>query len=399
MLLGELLMEDTEGVGKTSDAMSEEFHVVCEDDALSKAVGIFKDRGAEPTGALIVLDEHGKYRGVLTERMIVRSRLDPKRTKVKAVFMHAPSLGREDSILEAVRLMIENDIKHIPVVEGGKVVGIVTDESIIQKAVSGSFGSTLVKEVMSKEPKVVDEADSIASTLVVMREEGVSRLPVTRRGKLAGIVSMHDIVEHVIKPRDKIRFGDLSGERPRPLSNPIKSIMTKPVITVSPSTSLRDAFQLMLEHKIACLIVLDEGKISGILTKTDILNTIVRRGFKRVEELAAQLSLNRMSVDPIEYERMRADIETFARKYSKYLGSGVVTAYFKQHREKWRGNTLIHCRVTVKSGMGQYAGAGEGWGFSYALKNALEHVERRIMKSREMERDARLAEELLNKVL
>lgn len=392
-------MEIAERLGKVEDIMSRTFNVVKEDEILSKVVGMFKEGKAKPTEALIVVDSRGNYKGVLTERMVIRSRLNPKETKVKTVYRPAPKLNPKDDAIEAVIFMIENDIKHIPVIEDNKIVGLVADVDVLKKAVNGTFGLKPVKDIMTKAPKVIEEEASIASAMALMREEGISRLPVVRGDKLVGIVSIHDIIEHVVLPRDKIRFGDFAGDKPKPLSNPVKGIMTKPVITISPNTTLKDAVQLMLEHDIASLIVIDKGRIVGIVTKTDILSAIAQEKRMVKSGLLVQFSLNRMSIDSTEYERMLADMESFARKYSNYLGSGVITAYFKQHREKWRDSPFIHCRIMIKSEGGQYIGISNGWGFSHALQNALEHAERQILKSKEMEREPRFTDEFINKML
>jgi CBS domain-containing protein len=386
-----------ERLGKVEDIMVRTFNVVREGEFLSKVIGMFKEGKAGPTEALIVVDSKGNYKGVLTERMIIRSRLNPKETKVKAVYRPAPKINPKDDAIEAVRLMIENDIKHVPVIEDNQIIGLVADVYVLKKAVEGAFGLKPVKDIMTKEPKVIEERASIASALALMREEGVSRLPVVRGDKLVGIISIHDIVEHVVLPKDKIRFGDFAGDKPKPLSSHIKGIMTKPVITISPNTTLKDAVQLMLKHNIASLIVLDKGKIAGIVTKTDILSAIAQERRMVKGGLSVQFSFNRMNIDSTEYERMLADIESFARKYSEYLGTGVLTAYFKQHKEKWRNLPFIHCRIMIKSEGGQYVGVSNGWGFSHALQNALEHAERQILRSKDTE--PRFAEEFINKML
>ncbi|MEM3383496.1 MAG: CBS domain-containing protein [Nitrososphaerales archaeon] len=388
-------MEFVERLGKVEDIMSRTFNVVKEDEFLSKVIGMFKEGKAKPTEALIVVDSKGNYKGVLTERMIIRSRLDPKKTKVKTVYRPAPKLNPKDDTIEAVILMVDNDIKHIPVIEDSNIVGLVADVNVLEKAVNGPFGLKPVKDIMTKEPKVIEENASIASAMALMREEGVSRLPVVRGDKLVGIVSIHDIVEHVILPRDRIRFGDFAGDKPKPLSNPVKGVMTKPVITISPNTTLKGAVQLMLEHNIASLIVLDKGRIAGIVTKNDILSAIAQEKRLIKRGLLIQFSFNRMSIDSTEYERMLADTDSFARKYSDHLGEGVITVYFKQHREKWRNLPFIHCRIMIKSEGGQYVGVSNGWGFSNALQNALEHAERQILKDKEL----KFAEDFIDKML
>lgn len=373
---------------KVKDLMSREFQTIGEEEFLSKAVGMFREAG----GALLVVDGKGRCRGVLTERMIVRSRLDPSRTKVKAVYRPSPLLSPEEEAEEAARLMVENDLKHLPVVEGGRIVGVVADMALLQRMVEGEDGSRPVREVATREVRTIDENESLATALAVMREEGVSRLPVTRRGKPVGIITMHDLVVRVIRPKDQVRFGDLAGEKPRPLSTPVRGLMSEPLLWVRPDATLREAVALMAEKNVASLAVMEDGKLEGILTKSDLLSALARK--ERGGGVYLQLSLDRSAVDGLEYERMLSELKGFIRKYAQQVRGGVLTAHFK--RVGGKGQPLVSCRLTVR-GREQLVGVGEGWGFLQALSSALGHLERRLMRSREREKDHRLEERLLER--
>ncbi len=379
---------------KVKDLMSGEFQTIGEEEFLSRAVGMFREGAVKPGGALLVVDGKGRCRGVLTERMIVRSRLDPSRTKVKAVYRPSPSLSPEEGAEEAARLMVENDLKHLPVVEGEKVVGVVTDMALLQRMVEGEDGSRPVREVATREVRTIDENESLATALAVMREEGVSRLPVTRRGKPVGIITMHDLVVRVIRPKDQVRFGDLAGEKPRPLGTPVRGLMSEPLLGVRPDATLREAVRLMAERNVASLAVMEDGRLEGILTKSDLLSSLARKEEKGGVYL--QLSLDRSAVDDLEYERMVSDLKGFARKYAQQVRGGVLTAHFKRVGSRRGSQPLVSCRLTVR-GKEQLVGVGEGWGFAQALSSAMGHVERRLMRSREREKDRRLEERLLEK--
>lgn len=378
------------------DLVSKEFQTIGEEDFLSKAVGMFREGKVRPGGALLVVDGRGKCKGVLTERMIVRSRLDPSKTKVKAVYRPSPFLSPEERVEEAARLMVENDLKHLPVVEGGRIVGVVTDMAILQKMVEGEEGLRQVREVATKEVRTIDENETLATALAVMREEGISRLPVTRKGKPVGIITMHDLVVNVIRPKDQVRFGDLAGEKPKPLGTPVRGLMSEPLLWVRPETTLREAVKLMAERDVASLVVMEDGRLEGILTKSDLLSFLARKGERGGVYL--QLSLDRSSVDDLEYERMLSDLKGFVRKYATLVRGGMVTAHFKRIGSKGRDKPLVSCRLTVK-GKSQLVGVGEGWGFAQALSAAMEHLERRLMRSREREKDHRLEERLLEKFI
>lgn len=379
---------------KVKDLMSEEFQTIGEEEFLSRAVGMFREGGVKAGGALLVVDRRGKCKGVLTERMIVRSRLDPSKTRVKAVYRSSPLLSPEEEVEEAARLMVENDLKHLPVVENGRIVGVVTDMALLQRMAEGEGGSRPVREVATREVRTIDENESLAAALAVMREEGVSRLPVTRRGKPVGIITMHDLVVRVIRPKDQVRFGDLAGEKPRPLGTPVRGLMSEPLLWIRPDATLREAVRLMAEKNVASLAVMEDGRLEGILTKSDLLSALARKEERGGVYL--QLSLDRSAVDDLEYERMLSDLKGFIRKYAQQVRGGVLTAHFKRVGSRKEGQPLVSCRLTVR-GREQLVGVGEGWGFAQALSSAMEHVEKRLMRSREREKDHRLEERLLEK--
>lgn len=101
----------------------------------------------------------------------------------------------QTTVMEAVRLLTENRIRHLPVVEGKRVVGIVTDRDLKRVAASPAI--------------------------------------------------------------------------------PVSGVMSKPVVTVKPETLIEEAAQLLVAHKIGGLPVVEEDRLVGILTETDVLEAFV----------------------------------------------------------------------------------------------------------------------------
>ena len=99
------------------------------------------------------------------------------------------------SISEAARIMAENDIGALPVGEGDRLVGVITDRDIAIRAVAnGKSPDTPVREVMSKEVLYCFEDEDIEHVAKNMGDIKVHRLPVLNRKKrLVGIVSIGDL--------------------------------------------------------------------------------------------------------------------------------------------------------------------------------------------------------------
>ena len=113
------------------------FNSVQDNDTLSRCLEGFK-KGMPPV--LAVLDEKGKYVGMITRRAILRSRLDPTVAKVRSLMQVAPAVGPDVSLGELAKLMIGSGMRQLPLFEKGKLLGFVTDEDVIHGAVGRGLG-------------------------------------------------------------------------------------------------------------------------------------------------------------------------------------------------------------------------------------------------------------------
>lgn len=104
----------------------------------------------------------------------------------------------DDSIFYAAKLMADEDVGALPIVENGRVVGIVTDRDIATRAVAGGTPpQALLKRIMTDVVVSCSPDDDLEHVLELMSNEQIRRLPVCEeRGKLVGIVALADAAEH-----------------------------------------------------------------------------------------------------------------------------------------------------------------------------------------------------------
>ncbi len=116
------------------------------------------------------------------------------------------TLSPDDSIQSAARLMRDEDTGAVPVVENGRVVGMVTDRDIVVRAVAdGGQVSSPVRDILTTNLVSVTSDSSTGDAAELMAEHQIRRLPVVDNGALVGIVSIGDIA--VKEGKDK-RSGD-----------------------------------------------------------------------------------------------------------------------------------------------------------------------------------------------
>ena len=376
------------------DVFSKGFVSAREDDTLSSCLSFFKE---EMPPVLVVLDSEGKYKGVLARRWIIRSRLDPSTTKVETLMRPAPTVTLHDSVGKAARLMIESEIRQLPVYSGEKLLGFVTDEDVIHGAVKEKWGNTKVEEVMTKKPFVVEEDDSVGAVLSLFREQGISHAPVVSDGKLLGMISIHDIIEHIFQPRQRQTRGEIVGEKVPVLSIPVKGIMAKPVITAFPGTKLRNAAKKMHKFDISSLVVDRKGRPVGILTKRDLLEPIAQMEIVR-RKLTVQFSIKDVEINEIQRGFIMDDFKSFAQRYRETLEAGTLFVYMKTHGTNYKGDQLVHCRLQLRTRKGSFFSSSEGFGVEQTFRTALDQLEKQILRSQELEYDREFARTYLRRI-
>ncbi|MEJ2126097.1 MAG: CBS domain-containing protein [Candidatus Bathyarchaeota archaeon] len=376
------------------DVFSSNFKSVKKDDPLSVCLSLIKEK---PRPVLVVLNDKGKYKGVIAHRWIVRSRYDPATTKVETLMRSAPTVSPENSLSKVARLMVTSGISELPVFNKDKLVGTVTDNAVILEAVVGNWGDTKVNEIMTKKPYFVEEDESVGAVLSLFREHGISHAPVLKDGKLTGIVSVENIIESVFQPRQRQTVGDISGTKTPVLSIPVKGIMTKSVITVQPETKLKVAVQKMQESNITSLVVLNKGRLTGIITKRDILEPLAEME-KPQQKITVQFSTKGVGIKEIQKGAIMDDFDVFARKYQKTLESGTLFVYMKTHGTNFKGDQLIHCRLQFRTRRGSFFSSDEGYGPEATFRTALSRLERQLLRSQELSHEPEYAKKYLRRI-
>jgi CBS domain-containing protein len=109
------------------------------------------------------------------------------------------SLESGSTAVEAARLMRDEDVGIVPIVEGEKLVGTVTDRDIVTRVVAEGKTpeSVTVGEIASRELVTIDPQQDLDDALRLMARHQVRRLPVVEEdGKLVGIVAQKDVAMH-----------------------------------------------------------------------------------------------------------------------------------------------------------------------------------------------------------
>ncbi len=108
---------------------------------------------------------------------------------------HLITVDREETVAAAARLLSRHNVGALPVTNGGKLVGMLTDRDIAVRCVAANFDPNLtrVRSVMSAGAVTVPAEESGLRAAKTMGKHQVRRLPVTQNGRLVGMLSQSDL--------------------------------------------------------------------------------------------------------------------------------------------------------------------------------------------------------------
>ena len=105
------------------------------------------------------------------------------------------TVGPDTPIGDVVRLMHEREVGAVLVLDGERLVGIFTERDVLHAAATGRLEGK-VEDLMSRHPETIEASDTTGHAAAMMIHGGFRHLPVEEGGRLVGIVSIRDLIRH-----------------------------------------------------------------------------------------------------------------------------------------------------------------------------------------------------------
>jgi acetoin utilization protein AcuB len=131
-----------------------------------------------------------------------------------------------------------------------------------------------VKDIMVQDVATLDIDDELSLANDIMKLGRIRHLPVVQGTKLVGLLSERDLFRSSLV--------EALGHEPAKTREVMKAvriqdIMVKNLISLGPEADIKEAAQLMLQHKIGCIPVVRDGELLGLITETDILRLFLEK--------------------------------------------------------------------------------------------------------------------------
>ena len=110
-------------------------------------------------------------------------------------------VGPDATVVDALRVMADNDVGALLILENGNPVGIFSERDYARKiALHGrSSQNTIIRDVMTANPISVSPADTMEFCMDLVTNKHIRHLPVMENGKLLGLISIGDLVKNIIE--------------------------------------------------------------------------------------------------------------------------------------------------------------------------------------------------------
>ncbi len=204
----------------------------------------------------------------------------------------------EDPLDEVMRIMDNNDIRHVPVLDGTRVVGVLSDRDLLEatgwlpESQRPEGAPKSVRDLKLARPVTCGPDDTTVMIASDMTSRGIGCLPVLEDDKLVGIITEMDLMQAYLD----ISKHERSSAN---LQKPVTELMTQPPHTLAPSSTLGEASKLGVDLHVRHLPVLDDHRLVGIVSDRDIRRA---RGQGKDEStpLSEIMSADVLTIDPEE---------------------------------------------------------------------------------------------------
>ena len=193
---------------------------------------------------------------------VLRAFLAERMNFIKATEL-AASIGKQLAIVMAIIGVFFNPFLILIAI----FVYLGADQESKMVLVNTLLEGISVRDIMTREVKTVKPTDKVADVLKVMFQHKHMGYPVDQDGELVGIVTFHDLSNVPEDERDL----------------PISKFMTEDLIVTKPDEDVSNSLERLNNNNVGRLPVLDEGKLVGIISKTDIIKALEIRKSSMVD--------------------------------------------------------------------------------------------------------------------
>lgn len=338
-----------------------------------------------------VVARGGTYVGVVHARSLAKKAIaNPEKEKIKKYAESVTLLASDASLEQAANVIVVNRHDALPI-QNGLQFRMVEKLDVLRALKSHpSFAKAKARDLL-KPAICVNQTDSVASCLALLRKAGITHLPVVdRQNRLQGIVEATDLLRTDIS-RSRAKQGEVSGEKVKLSQIQVSSVMRQPLM-VLPDASVSVVIERMAAEKFPTAIVVDSDTnpvVRGILTPTPLLKLTGKPVPRIGQGPAAGIYMNLsgfQNEDPFVVEGVDGEVTAFLQKIAKRIPVDYIVLHQDRHEEKHSHRMRHDVKARLITEKGFFFARAEAWETGKAVKQVLERLQREVTKKQEKAR-------------
>jgi predicted transcriptional regulator len=271
------------------------------DDSLLLALSLLARTGRRGPYRLPVLDKNEKLKGVIAGRRVLEVLMGTRgatlRSKGGVAQILAENVGLFCEEIHSIfprsapagalaKYMVESGIGSIFVVDENSTLRGIVDETVFLERMRDRVHDVNASQVMTREVHTIGPDAKVADAVKQMIDLRIRRLPVILDRQLCGILTVTDVLHHILGERNVDAFLE-SFDIFNFLEQPVKDLMVKNVITVKPEEEVGSAASTLIDRDVSALVVVSHNaEVEGVVARIDFLSGLARvRGARALEQL------------------------------------------------------------------------------------------------------------------
>ncbi|HUO42490.1 MAG TPA: CBS domain-containing protein [Methylomirabilota bacterium] len=343
------------------------------DSNLRKVISIMAEKGVHE----ILIPDKNRC-GMITAADALRASME---TKPEALVSHIPVMTMETTVGEAARIMTDYKIGAVPVSDGRKITGQVTNSNLLH-LLKGNLGDRRVSSISKESPVTMDAEDFAASARELFSRKRINHIPVKQRDKLVGLVTSTQILA-VLPTRERVGMKSRSPETRSGLDFSLKDIMDSDPLTTPPQDSADETLNKLLHLDKTCVLVAQWDELQGIATRGDFVALLA----EPQEKPEVPIYIVGLPDDPFEAEAAKQKFKRTINQLHKILPqilearSVIKATASKPGKEKRRYEVRVH----IKTPKNTYNYMASGWQLAEVYDTITDRL-KRILSQKERRR-------------
>jgi len=368
---------------KAKDVMSERLIICQKSERVSEVLGRMKKMDIHELPVV----ESGKLLGMVSYDMFIKRKSLPLSALVENIMVMPPKVDVSTSITKVAEVMLTNSFRAVPVTAAGEVAGIIAREDIVSRLVDfEQLEQINVKDVMTPDPITIAEDEHLERARAIMRDLDVRALPVVdAEGRLSGVLGIKDIMAYYTQERAQRKPAEMSTRDTKHLHIAVSSLMSQPAISMGLKGNLLDAVKKMAEGSISSVIVVENRRPVGIVTQLDVLELVA--SYQERRQVYVQIT-GLDEQDPDLYDEMYHLIEKTMNRITPITMPQLLMLHFTEHHRPKEGrNFTVRARLSTSHGL--FFSEGSDYELFRVLDTVLDHLEKQIVRDKERTKDRR----------